>query len=477
MMNVWEWECLINFLSTCTVVDCGPLYGPIRQFTTTRDEDLNLILESTSPIGSRSSAQPVLTGTVRSSTEEVHFTGPSGDTAVARGVVPFSLTQSHGIDPSDAIKTERSQVHIVEWTAASEQKVAHTIQWLENMPDHFIWPHSVARDTTTKKSLKYQGDNLEIELDESSDSRGFSRCCVHLSLAELDFFVVRAQNLSIDKIRSPGFILYKGNPSDEDQAKIKDILSFCLGQFLVDLGFTNFDALWQPIHFKSRSAHTMHGSAFKLITSPPTLLSNRSYNEIDKSILERMMTALWGIYDAFDLQSVFWAYWHAAAAPAHIAAVHYGAAIESLQRKYAEQQKAKFSTTILDADTWMILSNQIKNLITDLDNDTGIKELITRKVQSLNSAPQSIVMERFLAALGIEGGAVELSAWNKRNRAAHGSKIHENKFIEVIRDNKALMILLNRILLAISGASHQYCNYYTIGHPVSTLASPIPVED
>lgn len=79
--------------------------------------------------------------------------------------------------------------------------------------------------------------------------------------------------------------------------------------------------------------------------------------------------------------------------------------------------------------------------------------------------------------IGIEGGEVELSAWNKRNRAAHGSKIQKDKFIEVIRGNKALMILLNRILLAISGASGQYCNYYTVGHPVSALASPIPAED
>lgn len=37
----------------------------------------------------------------------------------------------------------------------------------------------------------------------------------------------------------------------------------------------------------------MHGAAFKLITLPPTLLSIRSYNEIDRGILERMMMSLW----------------------------------------------------------------------------------------------------------------------------------------------------------------------------------------
>ncbi|UOB58397.1 hypothetical protein MRS60_29965 [Burkholderia pyrrocinia] len=475
-MKVWEWECLTAYLSTCSVVEYGPLYGPIKQFKLTRDEDLKLVLETVSATESSSKAQPILTGTVQMSVEEVRFAGYSGDAAVARGVVPYSLSHSHGTSPSDSLKTEQSQVHIVEWTAAGERGTAHTIQWLENMPDHFIWPHSANRKSTDEKTVKYRGDGLDIELNDSSDSEGFSRSCVHLSLSGLEFFVVKVQGLDIDGIRSPGFVIYKGSPSDEDQAKIKDILSFCLGQFLVDLGFTYFDSHWRPVYFKARSAHTMHGSAFKLITLPPTLLSSRSYNEIDKDMLEGMMKALWNIYDLFDLQSVLWAYWHAVAAPAHIAAVHYGAAIESLQRKYAEQQGTKFRTTLLDASPWKTLSTQIENLISDSNSDDKTKALLIRKIQSLNFAPQSTVMERFLVELGIEGGAVELSAWNKRNRAAHGSKIPEDKFVEIIRDNKALMILLNRILLAISGASGQYCNYYTVGHPVSALAAPIPVD-
>ncbi|WP_155628143.1 hypothetical protein [Burkholderia territorii] len=475
-MNAWEWECVIGYLSTCSVVDCGPLYGPIKQFALKRDDDLNLIFETVSRIDSSSRAEPILSGTVRRSTEEIRFIGPSGETAIARGVVPFSLTHSFGAAPSDAIKTEQSKLHSVEWTATVDQKVAHTIQWLENMPDHFVWPHSVAREATTTSTLIYRGDQLAIELSDSSQSGGSSRSCVHLSLAGLDIFVVKPRNLKIEGIRSPGFILYKGNPSYEDQAKVRDILSFCLGQFLVDLGFTNFDDQWHPIHFKSTTAHTMHGSVFKLITLPPTPLCDRSYNEIDKNILERMMTALWDVYDAFELQSVFWAYWHAAAAPVHIAAVHYGAAIESLQRKYAEQQGTKFKTTILDGGTWKILSNQIEKLICELDCDKATTALLTRKAQSLNSAPQGTVMERFFAELSIEVGPVELSAWTNRNKAAHGRQIKEGNFITVIRENKALMVLLNRILLSISGASRHYCNYYTVGHPVSALAAPIPAE-
>ncbi|AMV41763.1 hypothetical protein [Paraburkholderia caribensis] len=475
-MKVWEWECLTGHLSTCSVVECGPLHGPIEQFKLTRDEDLKLILETVSAAGSSSKACPVLTGTVRISVEEVQFTGYSGDTAVARGVVPYTLVRSDTTS-SESFNTEISQVHAVEWKAAGVQETAHTIQWLENMPDQFIWPHSVDRERTEGNTVTYHGDDLDIKLNDSSDSHGFGRSCVHLSLDGSQLFVVKTRDLKIENIRSPGFIIYQGSPTDDFQAKVRNILSFCLGQFLVDLGFTYFDQDWRPVYFKARSGHTMQGAAFKLVTLPPTLLNRRSYNEIDKSTLEHMMKALWDVYDPLDLPNVLWAYWHAAAAPAHIAAVHYGAAIESLQRRYAEKQGTKFKTTLLDTDQWKILSNQIQKLVSDSGCDDETKSILTRKVQSLNFAPQSIIMERFLSELGIEGGAVELSAWNKRNRAAHGSKIPENKFIEVIRDNKALMILLNRILLAVSGASGHYCNYYTAGHPVSALASPIPAED
>lgn len=253
-------------------------------------------------------------------------------------------------------------------------------------------------------------------------------------------------------------------------------MSFCLGKFLINLGFTNFDSDWKPVFSHAKSAYTMHGSALKLITSPPAPLNRESYNEIDKSLLERMMEKLGNIYDEFELQSVFWAYWHAAAAPVHIAAVHYGAAIESLQRKYAEQQGTNFKTTLLEIDIWKKLSAQIKELIDKSDINAEEISIISRKIQSLNNAPQTIIMERFLVKLGIKGGTVELSAWNKRNRAAHGSRISQDNIIEFIRDNKALMIFLNRILLAISCGSTHYHNYYTVGHPISALASPIPAE-
>ena len=131
-------------------------------------------------------------------------------------------------------------------------------------------------------------------------------------------------------------------------------------------------------------------------------------------------------------------------------------------------------TSILDKAPWDDFSKKIAACISSLDVTSGQKELLLNKVQNLNSVPQGIVMERFLDALGIRIDVIEKSAWKNRNRAAHGDEILQDDFVKIIRENKALMILMNRILLAIAHGSDFYYDYYTLGHPTSSLADRIP---
>jgi|GEM_PF-6429227 len=474
-MRIWEWECAIDVISGCTVVDSGPLHGPIDRVSLTRNEDLKLVLETVSTGVSKRNVPQVPAGTVKRSIEKVVFSCHLGTTAVAQGVIPYRLDSRHfGHETSN---TELSHVHLVEWHGKDTESSQYTLQWLENMPDGLMWPHSVNRKETDSISIEYQSDDLKILFDDAIDEASFGKSCVHLSLLGFEFFLVKASKLKIAHIHSPGFILYKGCPTEDEQDKIKNILSFCLGQFLVDLGFASFDRDWSLTHFVARSAHTMRGAALKIITAPPSLLDKRFQHSIDKVILQNMATAVALCYEEFDLRHVFWTYWYAQAAPAHTAAVHYGAAIEYLQRRYAERRGDRLKTTIINDEMWAVFSRKMVELISELPTTDDEKGILKRKCQSLNSAPQSVLMERFFAALGIDIGKVESSAWGKRNRAAHGGKISEEKYIEVIRDNKVLMIMLNRILIAISGCSDNYHNYYSVGHPVSSLSVPIPVEE
>ena len=67
---------------------------------------------------------------------------------------------------------------------------------------------------------------------------------------------------------------------------------------------------------------------------PPCPLGPRSFWDIDAGEAHAHGKRNVVKYDDLNLGVVSWAYWHAVTATPHIAAVHFGAALESLQRAY-----------------------------------------------------------------------------------------------------------------------------------------------
>lgn len=169
--------------------------------------------------------------------------------------------------------------------------------------------------------------------------------------------------------------------------------------------------------------------------------------------------------------------WHAVAAPIHMSAVHFGAAIESLQSAFVQDTAKSVNKSILEDAQWEELSKKLDECITTLGAPLDKKAILSNKVRLLNNAPQSIIMNRFLEALGIQIGAAEKSAWQNRNKAAHGKSVNQDNAVQVIRETKALRILMNRILLAIGHGSDFYYDYYTLGRPTSPLGEPIPDDN
>lgn len=283
-----EWESFAAIIqsNTYSIVDCGPLHGPIKRFVIRRDEDLKIILETTSDGNSSSTMQLPPVGTVRASTDSLAFCGLSGGTATALGVTPFNLNTSFGgMDPS-AVKTETSQISTVSWRAAKTVESAYTIDWLANVPHDYHWPHATESEDTETKQKKF---------------------------------------------------------------------------------------------------------------------------------------------------------------------------------------------TALDKASWQKLKVQLLAELEKIDAAVEAKTTLRNKLNELNTAPQSILMKRFLESLGITIGAVEERAWrNGRNRAAHGGVIAADEFITVIRENNSLQILTNRLILAIGNGADCYHDYYTLGYPINPLKQPIP---
>jgi hypothetical protein len=65
-----------------------------------------------------------------------------------------------------------------------------------------------------------------------------------------------------------------------------------------------------------------------------------------------MVNALYAKYDSLNFGVVSWAYWHALTATPHIAAVHFGAALESLRRAYFHSSSTLPVKNVVDEVTW-----------------------------------------------------------------------------------------------------------------------------
>jgi hypothetical protein len=88
--------------------------------------------------------------------------------------------------------------------------------------------------------------------------------------------------------------------------------------------------------------------------------------------------------------------------------------------------------------------------------------------------PERTILKAVLQAIGIELGADEDTAWQRRNDAAHGQPIPEGDELAAIRDMKLLRGVFHRMLLRISNATDSYADYVSPNHPYRRLQEPAP---
>jgi hypothetical protein len=79
-----------------------------------------------------------------------------------------------------------------------------------------------------------------------------------------------------------------------------------------------------------------------------------------------------------------------------------------------------------------------------------------------------------MAAIGLQLGGDEDTAWRRRNKAAHGTPVPEGEELAAIRDMKLLKGLFSRLLLRITNAADQYIDYTSPHFEQRSLASAPP---
>jgi hypothetical protein len=246
-----------------------------------------------------------------------------------------------------------------------------------------------------------------------------------------------------------------------------------LGNYLVYLGCSIFDADWNTIRFKSVSAYSIGKRVFDLPVMPPAPLGFTYQREITSACVSRMVNGIYCQYDSLKVGTLCWAYWHALCATMHIAAAHFGAAIEALIRNFVEARSTEFETKLVpDHDEWRSLCKEIQQVITRLAVPDETKRILISKLGSLNETPRSVLMNRALDGLDIQLSEAERHAWRRRDYAAHGIEIKEEDQLKVIQQTKLLQRMFHRLFLKVTDGSDIYNDYCSLGFPIRKLSDP-----
>lgn len=404
---------------------------------------------------------------MRINTDKVELTHRYGTKATLSGL---NTTRLHP-DADPVLETAR--IHELTVTLPNAGPAAYTIEWLENLPSHHMWPDRVRRVTDSKTSISFGEDGFTIS--HSNDGGGSGQAAV-LTIGGHKLYICAPDPVEESVTPRSGYIVYDGLPDDNTRKKFRTALSFALGVYLVEIGHTIFDKDWQVVAATARTAYSLGNRASDLPLHPLVWLTDRNFqHDISRTKLTRMVERFFSMYDDLDLGNLSWAYWHARTAPPHIGPAHFGSAIEALQRSYGKLNPGKFRTRILPDAQWDELLDTITAVVAKASISEEDKAAVSEKIKSnANSAPQRDLLKALTEMIKIEIGPDEDAAWRRRNKSAHGIPIPEGEELEAIRDMKLLMVLFHRMLLGITGAADFYLDYASPGIPMRPLKEPVP---
>lgn len=477
-MTAWLWECFEAYLNGggFEISDPGPVVGPAREISIRRLGNGELELTTVSPRHVPSDDH-VLPGSIRTLTEQIGFTSYGGYEAIAKAV--HWRSKSNGGDPvSGPRHTARYYVGEILITRPSPPPVAFTIDWLNNVDrESCHWLGGLIDERRDITETRTVGEGLSSITLKGSGAGGRDRGypgALEMVIGGVRLFVCASQDGPKD--RWPGYILYEGAPDEELRRRVREVVGFTLGSGLVWLGSTALDGDTQFVWTSARSA-TPFGRDWVDASEPPAPLSQRMESAVEQKAVGRVASALFDHYDELDFRALSWNYWCAVNAPGHMAAGHFGAAIEALERAYLKAHPGfKPTGPIQDIALARKVRQAFRKCVDELKLDDVVARQLYNKIGQLNDPSGPSARRQLMARLGLGWGAAENAAWERRNVAAHGKVRHRDDSIPTARDTVILRTTLNRMVLKIASASHTYIDRYTPGYRLRPLSQPIAVD-
>jgi hypothetical protein len=455
------------------VSNSGPLHGPVKTFKISRDDHGKLILETFSDGDSAAPPNPRVPGTLFQSRNVVEFVAPYAS-AKAIGVEPANHYHSENYRTGVSTNREISQIHQIEILIQPEAEEKYLFEWIQNLDSSVHLPSQISCEEVVTQRFEFRDNSNPITAEiPTSMFRGGSNF-LPLTINGSDVYVCRGTNNDRDSKCHDGFILYSGAPSDDERLRIREVLSFFLGRYLIYLGYSTYDDKWMTVRTKAVASYSLDGKAFTMVTQTPAPIATPGWRFVDQSIADRFVSALLSNYEQLDFLHLSWAYWHGMTATSHIAGVHFGALVESLQRRYQELHPSRVTTAVMDKAKWRKIRDALSDLLPTLDLAEEEVTLVTGKIGELNQIPNGMILQRVYSSLQLNMSAAEINAWKTRNSAAHGKATQPEDVLDQIRDNKRLRLLFIRLLLAITSASDHYIDDCSLHHPVRPLQDPVP---
>lgn len=472
----WQWENFEELIRKYAPVvdDHGPLAGPIHRFTIQRHPNLSLRMETEAPVSALEPALVHPAGTVRINDDRVTFHSVLGLELKAIGVqVSRTNRRSEGIAPG--LTTQSVVLHRLVGKLPNAEFPHFVVDWLENVPTNYLWCDNIETESSVSASVALGGvpsDRPKLEIRGNGSSRGSAWAAAGLEVDGMQLYLCQLDKIKDTAAKRPGCIVYAGVPTDELRDKVRRCLSFALGSYLVYLGHSRFDALWHLTDFEAIDPYSMRDQAIRLGPTPPSPLGPRGFWDIDASRLSRMVNALYATYDRLNFGVVSWAYWHAVAATPHIAAVHFGAALESLQRAHVKSSAKPPTAALTDEKTWDQIRLALEMSLASLELAPETLHVFKSKIRNLNSRSQHLTSKDLMEELGLILSSREKKAHDARHESAHGKDSEVD--VEWIRNLKLLRVLFHRVLLALTQANDEYYDYFTPGTPVRKIKEPVP---
>jgi len=480
-MTVWLWECFDVCLDggRFEISDPGPVIEPVREISIRRlnngELELTTVSSRHAPVDDNN-----VPGSIRILTEQIGFTGQGRYgryEAIAQAI--HCRSKSNDRDLAGGPRhTARYYVGQILITRPSPPPVAFTIDWLNNVDrESCHWLGGSINDRCDITETRTIGEGVSSITLKGSGAGGQDNgypAALEMVIGGVRLFLCASREGPKD--RWPGYILYEGAPDDEFRQKVREVLGFTLGSGLVWLGSTALDGDSQFVWTSARSASPF-GRAWVEAADPPAPLSQRMEGAFEQDAVGRIASALFDHYDELDFRVLSWNYWFAVNAPGHMAAGHFGAAIEALERAYREAHP-DFNPTgpIKDAELSGEIAKALMSCVNDLKLDEPVKQQLRTKVGEINRPSGPSARKQLMERLDLGWGAAENTAWKRRDVAAHGKVRHRDDSIPTARDTVVLRTILNRMVLRIAGASPTYIDRSTPGHKVRALSQPIDVD-